>query len=208
MPSLKEVRNRIVSINSTQQITKAMKMVSAAKLRRAQDAIIQMRPYAQRLAGILNNLSTAVEDNVANPFAQERAPGRVLIIAITSDRGLAGAFNTNVMKGVLAQVQEQYPAQAAAGTVTIMPIGKKGMDAFSRRRFPVIGEFSTLFVGLNFAKGPYGRRVCHERLPQRHLRPGRHRVQRVPERGYPDREARTVFAHPAGPRAAAERQQD
>jgi F-type H+-transporting ATPase subunit gamma len=152
MPSLKEVRNRIVSINSTQQITKAMKMVSAAKLRRAQDAIVQMRPYAQRLSGILNNLSAAVEDNVTNPFAQERAPERVLIIAITSDRGLAGAFNTNVMKGVLAQVQERYPAQAAAGRVTIMPVGKKGMDAFSRRRFPVISEYSTLFVGLNFAK--------------------------------------------------------
>lgn len=152
MPSLKEVRSRIVSINSTQQITKAMKMVSAAKLRRAQDAIIQMRPYAQRLTGILNNLSAAVEDNVANPFAQERAPARVLIVVITSDRGLAGAFNTNIVKAVSSHIQERYPTQSAAGNVTVMPIGKKGLDAFTRRRFPIIGEFSGLFGALNFAK--------------------------------------------------------
>ncbi len=151
MPSLKEVRNRIQSINSTQQITKAMKMVSAAKLRRAQDAIIQMRPYAQRLTGILNNLSAAVEDNVANPYAQERAPERVLIVAITSDRGLAGAFNANIVKGVVNLIAEKYAAQAAAGNVTVMPIGKKGMDALTRRRYKIYGEYTGLFSGLSFA---------------------------------------------------------
>ena len=103
MASLKEVRNRIVSVQSTQQITKAMKMVAAAKLRRAQDSIIRMRPYAQRLSNILTNLSELQEDAaIENPYTAKRDVNRVLIIAVTSDRGLAGAFNSNVMKGVNA----------------------------------------------------------------------------------------------------------
>ena len=98
MPSLKEVRNRIVSVNSTQQITKAMKMVSAAKLRRATDAIIQMRPYSQKLTEMIATVSSNAEGASENPYTTVREINKVLIIAVTSDRGLCGAFNANVGK--------------------------------------------------------------------------------------------------------------
>jgi F-type H+-transporting ATPase subunit gamma len=150
MPSLKEVRLRIQSINSTQQITKAMKMVAAAKLRRAQDAIIQMRPYTQRLQTILQNISSQLEDNTANPFADEREPARILIVVITSDRGLAGAFNTNITKAVSSLLDGKYASQAAAGNVTLLTIGKKGNDYFARRRYPLNSDYATLFSTLNF----------------------------------------------------------
>src|SRR6478735_2514084 len=126
MASLKEVRNRIVSVQSTQQITKAMKMVAAAKLRRAQDSIIRMRPYAQRLSSILTNLSELAEDEVSNPYTEKRDVNRVLIIAITSDRGLAGAFNSNVLKGVNSLLTEKYATQMQKGNVEFVAIGKKG----------------------------------------------------------------------------------
>src|SRR3712207_5574129 len=125
MPSLKEVRLRIQSVNSTQQITKAMKMVAAAKLRRAQDAIIQMRPYTQHLQTMLANITSQIEDTSANPFAEQREPNRILIVVITSDRGLAGAFNTNITKAVNNLVNERYASQAAAGNVQLLTIGKK-----------------------------------------------------------------------------------
>ena len=95
---LKEVRNRIKSVTSTQQITKAMKMVSAAKLRRAQDAIIQMRPYSQKLQEMLSNIVSSSGSDVSVPLADERAPERILLIPVTSDRGLCGAYNANVVK--------------------------------------------------------------------------------------------------------------
>src|SRR5687768_15870326 len=134
---LKEVRNRIKSVQSTQQITKAMKMVAAAKLRRAQDAIIQMRPYNQRLQTILQNISSQLEDNTANPYAEERQLNKVLIVVITSDRGLAGAFNANVTKAVSSLLNGKYASQAAAGNVQLLTIGKKGNDFFSRKKFPL-----------------------------------------------------------------------
>src|SRR5687767_4713225 len=124
MASLKEVRNRIVSVSSTQQITKAMKMVAAAKLRRAQDNIIRMRPYAQRLSSILTNLSQVAEGSVSNVYSEKREIRRVLIIAVTSDRGLAGAFNSNILKATNALVNERYAAQYAAGNVDFIAIGK------------------------------------------------------------------------------------
>ncbi len=150
MPSLKEVRLRIQSINSTQQITKAMKMVAAAKLRRAQDAIIQMRPYTQRLQTILQNISSQLEDDTANPYAEEREPNKVLIVVITSDRGLAGAFNANITKAVSSLLNGKYASQTAAGNVQLLTIGKKGNDFFARRRYPLNSEYATLFSSLNF----------------------------------------------------------
>ncbi|WP_026463435.1 ATP synthase F1 subunit gamma [Adhaeribacter aquaticus] len=150
MASLKEVRNRIVSVNSTQQVTKAMKMVSAAKLRRAQDNIIRMRPYAQRLSSILNNLSRLSEDSVPNVFSQKRDANRILVITITSDRGLAGAFNTNIIKAATALVNDKYAAQHAAGNVEFLTIGKKGYEGLERRGFKVIGDYTTLFTNLSF----------------------------------------------------------
>ncbi|ARS36857.1 ATP synthase F1 subunit gamma [Pontibacter actiniarum] len=150
MASLKEVRGRITSISSTQQITKAMKMVSAAKLRRAQDSIMRMRPYAQRLSGILTNLSSMAEGAVTNVYAEKREVNSVLLIAITSDRGLAGAFNSNIVKGVMALVNGKYKSQYDAGRVTILTIGRKGFDAFRKRGFNVIGDYSNSFANLSF----------------------------------------------------------
>ncbi|QHT69032.1 ATP synthase F1 subunit gamma [Rhodocytophaga rosea] len=150
MPSLKEVRNRIQSVNSTQQITKAMKMVAAAKLRRAQDAITQMRPYAQHLQTMLNNISAQIDDDDINPFAREREANRVLIVVITSDRGLAGAFNANVTKAVVNLLNTQYSTQLAAGNVQFMTIGKRGNDYLTRRKYDVNSDHTTLFTSLNF----------------------------------------------------------
>lgn len=150
MASLKEVRNRIVSVQSTQQITKAMKMVAAAKLRRAQDSIIRMRPYAQRLSQILTNLSELTGDTVSNPYTVKRDINRVLIIAVTSDRGLAGAFNSNVLKGVNTLVAEKYAAQMAAGNVEFVAIGKKGHEALTKKGYKVNGDFTHVFGKLSF----------------------------------------------------------
>ncbi|WP_375434228.1 ATP synthase F1 subunit gamma [uncultured Hymenobacter sp.] len=149
MASLKEVRNRIVSVQSTQQITKAMKMVAAAKLRRAQDNILRMRPYAQRLNSILTNLTGQTDGEVISEYAVQREVRRVLVIAVTSDRGLAGAFNSNIFKGVNALVRERYAAQAAAGNVTMMAIGKKAHDYFQRRG-PLLGNYTHVFAKLSF----------------------------------------------------------
>jgi F-type H+-transporting ATPase subunit gamma len=150
MASLKEVRARISSINSTQQITKAMKMVAAAKLRRAQDNITQLRPYAQKLSQMLGTVSAGAETAAESPFKQTRAVGRALIIVITSDRGLCGAFNTNAVKAALVLIDEKYAAQARSGNVEIMAIGKKGAEAFMRRGFAVNTNHVDAFGSLNF----------------------------------------------------------
>ena len=151
MASLKEVRARISSINSTQQITKAMKMVAAAKLRRAQDNITQLRPYAQKLSQMLSTVSAGAETASESPFRQTRTVERALIIVITSDRGLCGAFNTNSVKGALALIDEKYAGQVRAGKVEIMAIGKKGAEAFARRGFKVNTNHVDVFGSLNFA---------------------------------------------------------
>jgi F-type H+-transporting ATPase subunit gamma len=148
MASLKEVRSRIQSVTSTQQITKAMKMVAAAKLRRAQDNIIRMRPYAQRLNTILANLTRTTDDDVMSDYGVVRDVRRVLVIAITSDRGLAGAFNSNVFKGVTALVQERY-AHLPVANITTLAIGKKAHDYFSKRG-TVVGNYTHVFAKLSF----------------------------------------------------------
>ena len=151
MASLKEVRARIASINSTQQITKAMKMVAAAKLRRAQDNITQLRPYAQKLSQMLGTISAGAETASESVYKQERPVDRVLLIVVTSDRGLCGAFNTNAVKGALSLIGEKYAAQARSGNVEIMAIGKKGAEAFQRRGFKVNTTHVDAFGSLNFA---------------------------------------------------------
>lgn len=150
MPSLKEVRNRINSVKSTQQITKAMKMVSAAKLRKAQDKSIQMRPYSKRLSQILSNVLSTSEGSNLGVYAQERPVNNILLIAITSDRGLCGSFNANVIKATAALIAGQYASQHQKGNVSIMPIGKKGRDFFKRRNYNVIENYTELFAKLNF----------------------------------------------------------
>jgi len=151
MANLKEVRNRIQSVNSTQQITKAMKMVAAAKLRRSQDAIMQMRPYAQRLGLLLQNISASIDDAVDNPYAVERPVNKILLIVVTSDRGLAGAFNTNIIKATTNLVSGKYSQQAKAGNVHLLTVGKKGADFFMRRNYTVNRDYIATFSTLSFA---------------------------------------------------------
>jgi len=149
MANLKEVRNRIKSVSSTQQITKAMKMVSAAKLKRATNAIIQLRPYASKLKDLLANLSASLEDNTS-PYLQEREPVRVLVVVVSSNRGLAGAFNANVIKTANNLIAEKYSKQLAAGNVSIVAIGKKSQEFYQRRKYNVIGNNNDLYLDLNF----------------------------------------------------------
>ncbi len=151
MPSLKEVRGRIVSVNSTQQITKAMKMVAAAKLRRAQDNIVKIRPYAQKLDSILQNLTASLEDSVDNQYSAEREVRNLLVVVVTSDRGLAGAFNSNVIKATNNLLTGEYKNLQAQGKVTVLPIGKKGYDYFLKRKdVKLVNDYSTLFLSLQF----------------------------------------------------------
>ncbi len=147
---LKEVRNRIKSVSSTQQITKAMKMVSAAKLRRAQDAITQMAPYSLKLREMLSNIVSSSASDMNLPLAEERAVENVLLMPITSDRGLCGAYNANVIKLTRSTIEEKFAAQHAKGNVHILPLGKKGYDFFVKNNFKVIDNYWTIFQNLNF----------------------------------------------------------
>ena len=150
--ALKEVRNRIKSVQSTQQITKAMKMVSAAKLRRAQDAITQMRPYAQKLQEMLSNIVSSSDGNVSMDLAIERPVEKVMIIVVTSDRGLCGGYNSNLIKLAKLTIREKYSAQSAKGNVQILPIGKKGYEHFTKNGFKVVDAYWDIFTGLSFDK--------------------------------------------------------
>ena len=135
MANLKEVRERISSVKNTQQITKAMKLVAASKLRRAQQAITQMRPYADKLDEILRNILSNLEGDVSSSFGVERPAEKICLVVITSNRGLCGAFNTNVIKAARKALDEKYAEQAAAGHVSILAIGKKGSEAFGRSEY-------------------------------------------------------------------------
>ncbi len=151
MANLKEVRSRISSVSSTQQITKAMKMVAAAKLRRAQENITQMRPYAQKLSQMLSTVSAGAESASESPYSIARPIERVLMVVITSDRGLCGAFNANVTKAALNRINEQYADQNRQGNVKILAIGKKGAETMTRRGFDVNATFVNTFSNLSFA---------------------------------------------------------
>jgi F-type H+-transporting ATPase subunit gamma len=143
---LKEVRNRIKSVTSTQQITKAMKMVSAAKLRRAQDAITQMAPYSRKLQDMLSNIVSSSSGDMDLPLAAERPAESVLFIPITSDRGLCGAYNANVIKLTRTTIDEKYPN----AQISILPLGKKGYEFFTKNGFTVIDNYWTIFQNLSF----------------------------------------------------------
>ncbi len=153
MANLKEVKSRIQSVTSTQQITKAMKMVAAAKLRRAQDNIIKMRPYAQKLASLLQNLSAQQEDNdQGSNYGVVREEKNILLIPVTSDKGLCGAFNSNVFKAVTRHIQENYREQFEKGQVTVMPIGKKAFDYYRKRDYNIISDYWNMFSPVSFEK--------------------------------------------------------
>ena len=143
MANLKEIRNRIASVSSTMQITSAMKMVSAAKLKKAQDAITAMRPYADKLTELLQNLSATLDADSGSKFSEQRDVKNVLIVAITSNRGLCGAFNSNIIKRATV-VAESYDAN-----VSVVAIGKKANDALSKN-FEIISNQSPVFDDLTF----------------------------------------------------------
>lgn len=147
---LKEVRNRIKSVQSTQQITKAMKMVSAAKLRRAQDSITQMRPYAKKLQEMLSNIVSNIEGGATLALAEERTIEKVLLIVITSDRGLCGGYNANLIKLAKSTVAEKYEAQWKKGNVVIWNIGKKGYEGLTRAGFKTNDAYKDIYLHLSF----------------------------------------------------------
>jgi F-type H+-transporting ATPase subunit gamma len=147
---LKEIRNRIKAIQNTQQITKAVKMVSAAKLRKAQDAIVQMRPYARKLQDVLSNIVSGSEGELGLNLASERPVDKVLMIVITSDRALCGAYNTNIIKLAKQTIRERYASQAAKGNVEVWNIGKKGYENFLKNKYKAKDTFRDIFLHLNF----------------------------------------------------------
>jgi F-type H+-transporting ATPase subunit gamma len=151
MANLKEVKGRIQSVTSTQQITKAMKMVAAAKLRRAQDKILQMRPYSQKLSTIMQNVSASVDtESIENPYAEVRDMERVLLVVVSSDRGLCGAFNSNVFKFTRRLIEEKYAEVEQNGGLFIMPLGKRSLDYFKKRGYNVVERFWDQFGKVSF----------------------------------------------------------
>jgi F-type H+-transporting ATPase subunit gamma len=159
MANLKEVRIRITSVGSTQQITKAMKLVSATKLRRAQNAITQMRPYAQKLNGLLANLADSIDVDSLKVYFDKREVKNVLIVPITSDRGLCGSFNANVIKLASRVIAEKYEGK----NISILPIGKKGSEFFGKTKHTVINDSRDAFLTLNAETGfSIGERILAE----------------------------------------------
>ena len=153
MPNLKAIRIRITSVKSTKQITSAMKMVSAAKLRKAQDKIVRLRPYANKLHEILVNLTQSLADSeIENVYARRSAPEKILIILITSNRGLCGAFNSNVIKEARRVTADSYYEQYRKGNVQFLTIGKKGFDYLRKQKFKLAGESNDLVNEVTFEK--------------------------------------------------------
>ena len=147
---LKEVRNRIKSVQSTQQITKAMKMVSAAKLRRAQDTITQMRPYAQKSQEMLSNIVSNIVGGMSLKLAEVRTIEKVLLIVITSDRGLCGGYNANIIKLTKSTIAEKYASQFKKGHVAIWNIGKKGFEGLTKAGYKTDATYKDIYLHLNF----------------------------------------------------------
>ena len=145
MANLKEIRNRIASVSSTMQITSAMKMVSAAKLKKAQDAITAMRPYSDKLTELIQSLSHSIDGDTPNPYTQERPVKKVLLVAITSNRGLCGGFNSNIIKAV-----NKYVEQNSKQEVRLITLGKKGNDILSKSN-TIASNDNGIFDDLSFA---------------------------------------------------------
>lgn len=151
MANLKAIRIRISSVKSTRQITSAMKMVSAAKLRKAQDKIVRLRPYATKLHEILVGLSQSLADTeVENIYGRQSSPEKILLVVITSNRGLCGAFNANVIREARRVINEKYPDQFSKGTLWLLPVGKKGYDFFRKLKVNMLPEQNQLLNNVSF----------------------------------------------------------
>ena len=148
MANLKEIRNRITSVGSTMQITSAMKMVSAAKLKRAQDAIIQMRPYANKLTELLVNLSASLDSSEGGGFSSERDIKSVLLVTITSNRGLCGGFNANIIKSAVSLINDDFKEK----NVSLISIGKKSSEFFKKNGYNLINSYDDIFSDLTYDK--------------------------------------------------------
>jgi F-type H+-transporting ATPase subunit gamma len=150
MASLKEIRTRISSVKTTRQVTSAMKMVSAAKLKKAQDAILRIRPYADKLHEILSFLGTSLENVEESPYTQQREPEKVLVVLISSNRGLCGAFNASIAKTALGLAKSRYAHQLHTGKLEFLVIGKQGEKYLKSDKMPVAGHANEIFDALNF----------------------------------------------------------
>ncbi|MFN4768821.1 MAG: ATP synthase F1 subunit gamma [Candidatus Kapaibacterium sp.] len=150
MATLRDIRQRIVSVKSTSKITSAMKMVAAAKLRRAQDAIVAARPYTDKLTGILQNLASA-ESEMSHPFFQTRdTVQNILIVVVGSDRGLCGGFNSNLFKAAAYYIDKKIPQDYPKANVHVLPVGRRAITFFSRRSNPIVAKFPDVFLKLDF----------------------------------------------------------
>ncbi len=151
MANLKAIRIRIASVKSTRQITAAMKMVAAAKLRKAQDKILMLRPYANKLHDVLMTVCSSFEDSGINTvYSRESSPGKILIVVITSNRGLCGAFNSNIIREARRVAAEEYADQNKNGNLNYITIGKKGYDTLRKQKFNIIAEFNDLLSDLTY----------------------------------------------------------
>jgi F-type H+-transporting ATPase subunit gamma len=151
MAGLKDIKSRIVSVTSTRQITSAMKLISAAKLKKAQDAIIQIRPYANKLRDVLAEVSSVLPEKHSNIYGQIRDPKNILIVLLASNRGLCGAFNSNACKKSIQHIEEKYPNQLAAGNIKFFCIGKKANEYIKKFNFEIIKSIDEIYDDLVFA---------------------------------------------------------
>lgn len=150
MPGLKEVRLRIASVNTTKQVTSAMKMVSAAKLRRAQGAILRLRPYANKLNEIISNISSSAELSADIPLFKLRPVKKVLVVVISSNRGLCGAFNSNVFKKAQSHISQNYNSEFLSGNLNLITIGRKATEYFSKRKYQIVDNFDHIYENLSY----------------------------------------------------------
>lgn len=158
MPKFREIRGRIQGVENTAKITSAMKMVAAAKLRRAQDAIIAARPYGKKLRALLQFLASQTEASVS-PLLEEREVSRVCLIVVAADRGLCGAFNSNVFRTTLNHIKTNYADIAARGDLELIVVGKRAVDFFAKRSFNVIAAYPGIFHSLDFT---YARQIVND----------------------------------------------
>ncbi len=160
MPTLREIRRRIVGVRKTQKITKAMKMVAAAKFRRSQAAVLAARPYARTMTELLGHV-TAVADLSGHPLVSSRDVRSAALVVVTSDRGLCGPFNSNLIKATLQHIEVNYPGFHEQGNLRLFAVGKKGFDVFARRRYRVAGKYIGVYGNLVFSQA---QAICREVL--------------------------------------------